>query len=80
MHIVTCTLKTIQVYDNFKSISQESFILLKNMFILLIDGGATKSALKKYKNGGQHIVTPHGLTDNFVGSFKPIRIHKISTY
>ena len=42
--------------------------------------GATKSALKKYKNGGQHIVTPHGLTDNFVGSFKPIRIHKISTY
>ena len=43
-------------------------------------GGATKSALKKYKNGGQHIVTPHGLTDNFVGSFKPIRIHKISTY
>lgn len=36
--------------------------------------------LKKYKNGGQHIVTPHGLTDNFVGSFKPIRIHKISTY
>ena len=42
--------------------------------------GATKSALKKYKNGGQYIVTPHGLTDNFVGSFKPIRIHKISTY
>ena len=42
--------------------------------------GATKSALKKYKNGGQYIVTPHGLTDTFVGSFKPTRIHKISTY
>ena len=46
MHIVTCTLKTIQVYDNFKSISQESFILLKNMFILLIDGGQQSLRLK----------------------------------
>lgn len=41
--------------------------------------GATKKAVKYYPSN-LHIVSPHGLVGNFVGSFKPNWIHKITSY
>ncbi|BDR60919.1 hypothetical protein [Lactobacillus xylocopicola] len=41
--------------------------------------GATKSALTNYR-GIPHIVTPHGLIENFVGSFVPKYICKVTRY
>lgn len=39
----------------------------------------TKEYVKNYPSN-LHIVTPHGLVGNFVGSFKPNYIHKITKY
>jgi hypothetical protein len=40
--------------------------------------GATKKALNRFDNG--HVVTPYGLVGDFLGSYKPAKIHKITSY
>ncbi|GGE33291.1 hypothetical protein GCM10011391_09930 [Pullulanibacillus camelliae] len=41
--------------------------------------GAKKSSVKKWPEY-THIVTPHGLVGNFKGTFKPNKIHKVTSY
>jgi hypothetical protein len=33
-----------------------------------------------YYGATPHIVTPHGLAGNFVGTFKPTNLHKVTSY
>lgn len=79
MHTNTCIKRIIPhtLFLQIYIISLRAIVL--SMFIYHIGGEATKSALISYKTN-THIVTPHGLTGNFKGSFKPTNIHKITSY
>ncbi|WP_409022212.1 hypothetical protein ACE83Q_00605 [Dellaglioa sp. P0083] len=69
--------KTNPTYQITTNLYHKSPSYCSKYVYLAYQWGATKKALTQW---GIHIVTPHGLPGNFVGSFKPNYIHKITSY